>query len=223
MSWGPSLLCCWPGLPGLWYQGRWTSLILAIGFAVLLNLTLVATFIWTDLFQDDSFPAIAWPVLLLFWLATTMVARRNLPDVMSLTGEDHSSVVHDDTDDVDSLFIDARREYLKGHWQEARGLLQRQLRHHPRDIESRLMLATLFRHTRQFDAARSELDHLRKYDPAVIWKNEMDREQELLRLIEEFESSQPGPAESDSTNNDGFVKTRIRGTKYRALALEQTD
>ncbi len=210
MSLSSSMLCCWPGLPGLWYQGRWASLILAVGFAALLNLTLVATFIWTDLFQDDSFAAIAWPVLLLFWLATTMVARRNLPDVMSLTREDRSNVVHDDTADIDSLFLHARREYLKGHWQEAQGLLERQLRRHPRDVESRLMLATLFRHTRQFNAATSQLDQLQKYDPAVIWKSEIERERELLRLVEEFESSQPSVSESVSTNNDGFVReTRV--------------
>jgi len=212
MSWGSSLLCCWPGLPGLWYRGRWTSLILAIGFSVLFNLALVSSFIWTDIFHDDSFTAIAWPVVLLVWLSSALIARQNLPDLMSLTTKDRSSVDQGTDDFHDTLFIDARREYLKGHWQEARGLLERQLKHQPRDIESRLMLATLYRHTRQFDAAISQLDHIEKYDPSVVWKNEIERERELLRLTEDFENS-PHTENRTSTNNDGFVRV----TRNRAV------
>ena len=64
MNFGPALLCCWPGLPGLWYRGRWSSLALAIAFAVLLNLTIVSSFVWTGIFRDEAYPAVAWPVLL---------------------------------------------------------------------------------------------------------------------------------------------------------------
>jgi tetratricopeptide (TPR) repeat protein len=206
-NWGPALLCCWPGLPGLWYRGRWSSLVLAIGFSILLNLTVVASFIWTGIFQDEKFPAIAWPVLMLVWFCTTVLARRNLPDVMSLTKDDLSTRLHDDSDDaIDTLFIDARREYLKGHWKEARGLLTRQLRHHPRDIESRLMLATLFRHTRQFDDAVAQLNQIEKYDPAINWANEIARERELLRIVHEYEMTQEDPAANLGNNNDGFIR-----------------
>ena len=207
MNWGSALLCCWPGLPGLWYRGRWTSLILAIAFAVLLNLTIVASFIWTGIFEDDAFPAIAWPMLLLIWFASVVIARRNMPDVMSLTKFDSIATVDTESaESIDALFIEARREYLKGHWDEAQSLLQRQLKRHSRDIESRLMLATLFRHTRQFDEATEQLNWIEKYDPAIHWKNEIARERELLRLVHEFELTQHDPAANLANNNDGFVR-----------------
>ena len=207
MNWGPALLCCWPGLPGLWYRGRWSSLALAMAFAILLNLTIVASFIWTGMFRDDAFPAVAWPVLLLIWFTSAVIAKRNLPDVMSLTKDDRFPLTDEETEDaVDTLFIEARREYLKGHWSEAQSLLQRQLKHHARDIESRLMLATLFRHTRKFDEAATQLDQIEKYDPAISWKNEIARERELLRLVHEFELTQHDPAAGLADNNDGFIR-----------------
>ena len=207
MNWGTALLCCWPGLPGLWYRGRWSSLALAIAFTILLNLTIVATFVWTGIFHDDAFPAIAWPVLLLIWFTSTVIAKRNLPDVMSLTKDDRFPVTEEETDDaIDTLFIEARREYLRGHWNEAQSLLQRQLKHHARDIESRLMLATLLRHTRKFDDAAAQLDQIEKYDPAISWKNEIARERELLRLVHEYELTRYDPAAHLANNNDGFIR-----------------
>ncbi len=207
MNWGPALLCCWPGLPGLWFRGRWSSLALAIAFAILLNLTIVASFVWTGIFRDEAYPVIAWPILLLIWFTSAVIAKRNLPDVMSLTKDDRFTVTDEETDDaIDTLFIEARREYLKGHWNEARSLLQRQIKHHARDIESRLMLATLFRHTRQFDEAAAQLDQIEKYDPAISWKNEIARERELLRLVHEYELTQHDPAVALADNNDGFIR-----------------
>lgn len=207
MSWGPAILCCWPGLPGLWYRGRWSSLFLAVTFAILLNLTIIASFVWTGIFQDDAFPVIAWPVLLLTWFGSAMIARKNLPDVMSLTKEDPILLADEESEALnDTLFIEARREYLKGHWNEAQGILQRQLKQFPRDIESRLLLATLFRHTRQFDDAVIQLKQIEKFDPAINWKNEIARERELLRLVHEFELTQHDPGAKLADNNDGFIR-----------------
>ena len=211
MNWGPAILCCWPGLPGLWFRGRWSSLILAVAFAILLNLAIIASFIWTGIFEDDAFPSIAWPVLLLIWFTSTVIARRKLPDVMSLT-EDETGLAADSeaSETVDALFIEARTEYLKGHWIEAQRLLHSQLKRYPRDIEARLLLATLFRHTRQFDEAITQLKQIEKYDPAVNWKHEIARERELLRLVHEFETTQHDPAANLGDNNDGFVRKKRR-------------
>ena len=144
---------------------------------------------------------------MLTWFGSAVIAKRNLPDVMSLTKEDPIRSTDEETEElVDGLFIDARREYLKGHWNEARSLLQRQLKHYPRDIESRLMLATLFRHTRKFDEAVTQLDQVEKYDPAINWKNEIARERELLRLVHAYELTQHDPAAHLVNNNDGYIR-----------------
>jgi hypothetical protein len=216
MGWGPLLLCCWPGLPGLWYRGRWSSLLVAIVFAILLNLTLVVSFIWTGLFFDETFPAIAWPILLLIWMTTAWVAYQNLPDFMSVpVSPDTSSVVSsEEAESTDTLFIDARREYLRGHWAESESLLQRRIKHTPRDVESHLLLATLYRHTRQFNRAAEQLDWMEKYDQAIVWKNEIARERRLLDLIMEHEQSDPELDEQLPTNNDGVVKVERVTTKF---------
>ncbi len=46
MNWGPVILCGWPGLPGLWYRGYASSLLVAFGFSILLNLAVISSFIW---------------------------------------------------------------------------------------------------------------------------------------------------------------------------------
>lgn len=203
MNWGSIALCCWPGLPGLWYRGRWSSLMVAIGFSLLLNLAIISSFIWTEVFFDKGFPAFAWPVLLMFWAATAWLAFQNLPDVMSVKTRTQQTVF----EHPDTLFIDARSEYLKGHWQQAEGLLLRSLLQTPRDIEARLMLATLYRHTRQFDNATAQLDTIGDFDESATWRPELLRERKLLELVLEHERS---PVENDAferpTNNDGIVR-----------------
>ncbi len=203
MNWGSISLCCWPGLPGLWYRGRWSSLMVAIGFSLLLNLAIISSFIWTEVFFDRGFPAVAWPVLLMFWAMTAWLALQNLPDVMSVKSRTQQTVF----EHPDTLFIDARSEYLKGRWQQAEALLLRSLIQTPRDIEARLMLATLYRHTRQFDNATAQLDKIGDFDESATWRSELLRERKLLELVMEHERS---PVDNDvskrPTNNDGIVR-----------------
>jgi thioredoxin-like negative regulator of GroEL len=83
----------------------------------------------------------------------------------------------------DTLFIQAQHEYLKGHWGEAQTLLNRQIDQHPRDIESRLLLATLFRHSRKLDQSLQQLKEIKRFDEGFEWNFECKREEELIREI----------------------------------------
>lgn len=215
MQWGPMVLCCWPGLPGLWYRGRWSSLILALAFSMVLNGAILSSFIWTEILFDRTFPAVAWPFILMFWSLTAWLAFQNLPDVMAVKTQSVNTVF----DNPDTLFIDARSEYLKGHWQEAEKLLLRQLYQSPRDVESRLMLATLYRHTRQFDDAQQQQQTLAKFDESEVWQNEIIREQRLLELVMEYESTPEPVALETSTNNDGFVRKTTVDENGREIAV----
>lgn len=219
MNWGPVLLCCWPGLPGLWFRGRWTSLALAITFSVVLNLAIISTFIWTGIFADPTFVAVAWPVIILIWAATAWIAFHNLPDVMSVKSRDGQTVL----DSSDALFLDARGEYLKGNWDAAERLLLKQLSQTPRDVETRLLLATLYRHTRRYDNAYRQLETLEMFDESKIWESEIQRERKLLELIIEHESSPPDlQVQSDKTNNDGFVRVKKINRQGKVLAVERS-
>jgi hypothetical protein len=210
MRWGPILLCGWPGLPGLWFRGAWSSLIVAVGFSILLNFALVTSFLWR--YQlGETFPLVAWPTILFIWSISAWMAYRRLPDLMAVPSSEKVA----DSEAPDTLFIQAQGEYLRGHWEEAASLLARQIQRNPRDVESRLLLATLFRHTRQFEQATMELDEIQKFDEAIEWQFEIQREFELLDIVRQHELDQAnGSEDSDAqdllpTNNDGIIDTEV--------------
>lgn len=213
MRLGPILLCGWPGLPGLWFRGQISSLLVAVGFSILLNLALVSSFLWRWSL-GETFPAVAWPMIFLIWCTSAWVAYHRLADVMSVPSSDKVA----DPDRPDTLFIQAQREYLGGHWEEAESLLQRRIANAPRDVEARLLLVTLFRHTRRLDLARNQLSEMQRYDEALEWEFEADRERQLIELIERHEASEQladlneEPLEQDMpSNNDGIVRVKSAG------------
>lgn len=118
-----------------------------------------------------------------------------------------------DPERPDTLFIQAQREYLGGHWEEAESLLRRRIENAPRDVEARLLLVTLFRHTRRLDLARWQLSEMQRFDEALEWAFETDREQQLIELIAEHEETErladmnEAPRnDQDSFNNDGIIR-----------------
>ena len=191
--WGPVLLCGWPGLAGLWFRGRLSSLLLAVSFSLLLNVALVTSFIW-PWSLGEVFPAIAWPMIFSVWGLSGIVAFRRLPDYMSIPASE--KVAHPES--PDTLFIHAQSEYLKGHWDEAEAILRRRLNQAPRDVEARLLLATLFRHTRQFEAARDEHREIEKFDESFEWRFEIEQEQNLLNQIQQLND----PIDSNESDRD---------------------
>ena len=208
MRWGPILLCGWPGLPGLWYRGQLSSLLVAVGFSILLNLALVSSFLWRW-YLGGTFTAVAWPVIFLIWCTSAWVAYQRLTDVMSVPSSDKVA----DQDRPDTLFIQAQREYLRGHWEESESLLRRRITNAPRDVESRLLLVTLFRHTRRLDEARDQLSEMRRFDEALEWEFEADRERQLIELIEQHEAAERLADLNEESleqvmpsNNDGMIQ-----------------
>ena len=171
MNGRPLILCCWPGLAHLWLRGDWSSLFVAIVFSLMLNLALVSTFVWPALL-DPSFTLVAWPLIICVWITSAWLSYR-------LLGRDS---VESDTveDDQDSLFIQAQTQYLKGDWKQAEVLLLRQLNSHVRDIEARLLLATIFRRMGRMRKAAQQLDALGRLDASIQWKLEIGRERELV-------------------------------------------
>jgi hypothetical protein len=160
-------LALWPGLPQLW-RGDWSGLALAIGFAILLNSLLLCTLIWTEL-VGQRVQAGAWLVVGSAWLVSAIgsgrAARRRLDENFSAEGD---------------LFPAAVSEYLQGNWVPAERLLDTLVRKHPRDVDARLMLATLWRHTGRLDEARVTLDDLRRLEESQKWELEIRRESRLL-------------------------------------------
>ena len=199
MNWGQLLLCGWPGLAQLWCRGSYWALYWAIGFSIVLNLALVSTLLWPA-FLGDIFPVVIWPVIFFVWLVSTWtsvntVEQLSVPPKMSSEQErnefsaEKSGIINDvDESSLNeagshTLFNRAQREYLKGHWIEAETLLKERLDQAERDIEARLLLATLFRHTGKLDLALLELEQMQRFDDSVHWDFEMQRERQLIDQI----------------------------------------
>ncbi len=179
----------WPGLPQLWSRGDWYALAVAATAAAVLNVLLVATFGWSELIAPATRNAL-WIGMFTAWTAATVA-----------TGIWHRRC--DPPESLDSstdCFSRAMEFYLKeDHFQTER-VLSGLLRRDRRDIEARLMLATLMRHTGRFDEATGQLNRLVRIEGAEKWELEIRRERELLAEAKEtIECPVEGQASCDPT------------------------
>jgi len=79
---------------------------------------------------------------------------------------------------------EALTEYLQGSWFEAEAILGRLLRQVPRDVEGRLLLATVLRRTQRHDEALEQLDRLERLRDAARWSREIaDERQRIAEAI----------------------------------------
>lgn len=158
----------WPGLPQLARDGNWAALAVAVAAAVLLNAVLLGTCAWTE-FIDPAPRIICWVVVLVAW--TGAIGLWSWNDRQRAAGRARND---------GNPFEEALAEYLKGNWFEAEHKLNGLLRRDDHDIEARLLMATLLRHTSRFDEATRQLNVLAGLDGAHRWALEIHREGELL-------------------------------------------
>ncbi len=165
MPWAAHL---WPGLPQLARDGNWAALAFAVAAAALLNAVLLGTWYWSDLFSPALriicwvFLVVAWTISAGYWAWTD---RRRVAAAGKPGGK---------------VFEEAQEDYLKGNWFEAERKLNLLMRRDAHDLEARLLLATLLRHTKRFDDATHQLNLLVRLDGAHRWALEIHREGELI-------------------------------------------
>ena len=204
----PWITTTWPGLSRLWLRGQWTGLGMAAGFGVLFNLALTFQFMWIETVPSISLDII-WITVGLCWsigvidgfriarkYSTQLEIRRQFnrdytnqhtasekvpdPSALLVKSEEHDISQSDGI--PDNLFLDARNQYFKGNWFEAESIINQILAESPHDIESRLLLLTLMRHTNRIEEALIEITNIQKWDEAKQWEFEIKRELELLEL-----------------------------------------
>ena len=190
------ITCLWPGLSRLWFRGEVLGLLTATAFASLLNLLLVATFIWPELVHPVVWYA-GWLIVTVFWCCGFWRSVRRWPE---LTGRALAGAGED-------LFIQAQAEYLKGHWFEAETLLRQLLRHCNRDVDVLLMLATLYRRTGRLDEAEKQLDRMDRLDEARKWRWEIAQERETLKQRAASKSNAAPKANTETTETDPGTDT----------------
>jgi hypothetical protein len=160
----------WPGLPQLWWQGAWSGLALAVGFAVLLDIAVLSTWVWTELL-DLPFRLFAWCGVLLFWLGSSVAGALQMPALLRVPAPEL----------LDQLFNQAQREYLKANWFECEVAINRLLEEKPGDVDALVLLASMLRRLGHGEEARQQLRTLATLEGAGKWQLEIAREWQLLR------------------------------------------
>lgn len=173
----PYLAYVWPGLPTILASGSWLGLAWAAGFAVLINLLMLASLWWPELLSPHLRTGL-WLATAVFWAGATVVSSRALRDVELSEGTV-----------AGPTFRDATQRYLQADWFGAEQILLDLLSKNPRDVDSGLMLATLWRHTGRFEEASQQLDRLELLDGARKWMLEIHQERKRLAKVSNREES----------------------------------
>jgi hypothetical protein len=176
-------------------------LAIAIGFGALLDLGLLVSRMWTELFGLAAQTAI-WLVLAATWIAAAALSRRWVARLQ--IGRLRSA------DDKLSLdwFVQAREEYLKGNWFEAETVLGRLLDRNVLDIEARLLRANLLFRTARKREAASELDRLARAEGSEIWRVEMARLRSRLVEVDGSNAATGTSANDDRKAGSSVAESR---------------
>jgi len=180
MRWATYL---WPGVRQLWGQGNPSALILSLALAVVLDVALVGTFGWNELFTPVVRNAL-WVSLGIMWLVAV---------VYTANWDPYAGAVKPSAKKGDG-FGEALDYYLKGNWFEAERSLAGLLKGHPQDLDARMMLATLFRHTGRWEEAQQQLDWLQKAEGSQKWELEIWRERQGLAAARQRSDDTGTPA-----------------------------
>ncbi|MGB8853412.1 MAG: tetratricopeptide repeat protein [Pirellulales bacterium] len=159
------LTLLWPGLPWLWLRGSLPGLVVAVGFALTLDVAVLTTWIWSDLIELPARLAV-WVATAVIWALATASAVSAFPPPLAI-GRDAES---------DTLYVKARNAYLAHDWLTAEATLRTLLRRDSTDGEAQLLLGTLLRRVGRFDEARAALDQLSRADSGRLWQSAIVRE-----------------------------------------------
>jgi len=154
------LTLVWPGLPWLWLRGSVAGLVLAVAFAVTLDVAVTTTFVWSDLVELPVTLAI-WAAVAVVWLASTASALAAFPPAL----------VRPPAAEVDPLFVQARDAYLARDWIRAETRLRDLLMVSPTDGEAQLLLGTLLRRVGRLPEAREAFRKLSASDAGQRWRD----------------------------------------------------
>ena len=168
----------WPGLPQLWTRGSWAGLTLAVGFTALSNALAAAMFVWTEWLPERA-QWIALAILASVWLLAWLEGRADWRRLLAELSAGEAATV-DLAEQADRRFREAQAAYLAGDWVSAEQTLLKLLKQDPRDADSRLMLATLWRHEGRDDAATEQFDRLERLETAAKWRHEIAQERERM-------------------------------------------
>jgi len=131
-------------------------------------------------------------VLVVVWLLAWWQNRgeRLLGRVDTTAEQSHEGPGSDPlAEQKEELFREAQQRYLENDWVATEQLLLKLLKQDARDVESRLMLATLWRHQGRGKEALRQLDRLERLEAAGSWKYEIAAEREAIEKSSDSRTS----------------------------------
>ena len=155
---------------------------MAVGFTALVNVLLLATFVYRQWIPDDAISigyGASVTVWLIAWWQSRWERRANLADAAGEPIPESPASVKK-RKEQDKLFREAQQRYLESDWLGAEQLLLRLLKADARDVEGRLMLVTLWRHQGRTQEALRQLDKLERLEAAQHWQQEIAAERKRL-------------------------------------------
>jgi tetratricopeptide (TPR) repeat protein len=198
------LTLAWPGLPWLWLRGSWGGLVLAVAFAVSLDVAVVTTFIWPDLVELPITAAV-WTATAVVWLVSTVSALAAFPPPLATPAPAA----------VDPLFVKARDAYLARDFIAAETRLRELLEQAPTDGEAQLLLATLLRRAGRLAEARDALEKLSASDAGSRWRAAILAERATIARAARGEKPTEEPAALPVADE---ITARVPGPAVRSRA-----
>ena len=160
-----------PGYSGIVQYGHRSFLVMALGFALLVDAFLIANFYWTALITASQ-RNILLAILFGMWTAL-MVAAAYWKHRLDAVAKPER---HDET------FRQTMCHYLRGDWFAAESQILPYLKRYPKDIEMLLLQATMYRHAKRYEEAKQVLDKLQLLQDSRYWYTEIENERSLLNL-----------------------------------------
>mgnify|MGYP006279658389 CR=1 FL=1 len=176
------LTLVWPGMPWLWLRGSRLGLVLALAFAVTVDVAVLTTFVWPEL-MGLGFSVGLWAATAAVWLISTASAVASFPPPIPRVRAEAA----------DGLFVQARDAYLARDWLTAEGHLRALLAIAPTDGEAQLLWGTLLRRVGRMAEAREALAKLSRSDSGGRWRAAIDREVAILDSAAGPEAAAEGP------------------------------
>ena len=158
----------YPGYSGIVQYGHRAFLMTTLGFALLMNVFLVANFYWTALLTPWQ-RNVCLAALFGTWVVLTLVAsfwQHRLASTLK-------------TEQHDETFRQTIAYYLRGDWFAAELQMLPYLKKYPKDAEMLLLQATMYRHTERYEEALLILDKLQLLQDSRHWYAEIESERTL--------------------------------------------
>jgi len=159
----------YPGYAGMVRYGHRFFLAIALGFALLMDMFLIANYYWTELITKSQ-RNVFLVVLLAAWIVLMLVAafwKHRLDAAVK-------------PEQADETLLQTIGHYLRGDWFAAESLMLSYLEKYPKDIEMLLLQATMYRRTERYEEALLVLNRLQLLESSRYWHVEIEAERKMM-------------------------------------------